>query len=280
MKNKLASMLDPIKDHLCPDVWDENNMLRDNVRDFVINKARRLLGNDYSEIVMIGAIVGYQYNMDDDIDVNVRVPDWKLTDDLNTKRKETNGEILTGTEHPVNLFLQAIPENVSTSWEDATFGAYDVLNDKWLVLPKQPLHTPPEFYFFQELTPAKIALTEFKTLTDRYFDSVKNLSNYKNFIKEQELSSLWKYNKIFYLKRLEQLKKTVKYNLYQTYKFAKSIDDARKLEYALGWGTPRLNWRNVLYKVLEHSSYGDFFEYVKELKLDNTKEGIHEDTTY
>ena len=267
MSIKLANMLDPIQTTLCPDVWDASNNLLPGIKDYIYNRALALLGKDFSELVMIGTLVGYQYTMKSDIDVNVRIPDWKLTDEINHKRKDTNGQLLPGTEHPVNLFLQAIPEDKTTSWQDAPLGAYDVLNDTWLVTPKVVFNVPPSEYFRLDLTSADMALDEFVKLTNEYHKKVKLKNEYEKFLQDKRTSPMWDFNQDAYLLRLSRLEAQEKDALQTVYNYVKYIDQARKMQYSLQWGVPRNAWRNVLFKKLEGSAYSKFFEYVANLPL-------------
>lgn len=286
MKNKYASVLAPVKKILCPDIWDPDGHVYPHIKKFIIQQAIKLLGHDFSELVMIGTSVGYQWSFDSDIDVNVRIPDWKLTDELNQKRKEMNGALAPGTKHPVNLFLQAIPEDLSTSWQDVVFGAYDLLHDVWLAKPKTLFHVPPTEFFRLELYTAKVMLDEFIRLTNEYHKKVKLREDYEKFLEDKRTSNLWELNKDYYNTKLENLKTLEQEALFKVYMFVRDIDQARKLEYDLGWGIPRTDWRNIIFKTLEGSEYSDFFEYIKELNLipkpsiSDAHPGIYENTTF
>ena len=278
---KFSSILDPIQATLNPNIWSPDQIMKPDIKLAILNMVHELLGLDYSQVIAIGTTTGYQYTNTSDIDVNVRIPDWKDTQEVQDKRKKLNGRLAPGTNHPINLFLQAIPEEQTTSWNDSAFGAYDVMNDVWLAPPTKVLNQDPGQYYKSDFVSAHLALDEFVILTKKYLAAVKAAAAPTEYPIHQTDKSFYDLKKLKLNLHKEQC-------LRELYTFVKYIDAARKMEYALGWGIPRLNWRNVLYKIIDGSPYSKFFEYVNNMHLEashkrsltNPHPGIYENTTY
>ncbi|MCA9381727.1 hypothetical protein KC678_05655 [Candidatus Dojkabacteria bacterium] len=196
------------------------------------------------EIFILGSVTGYQYDDDSDIDVNLRVPDALITPEAHVIRKKLNGQIAFNTKHTINYFLQ--PYEKASNWQDAYFGVYDVLNHAWVSSPKDnsTIRDPKQEFYF-DLMFGNQMLEYFRSL-------VKKWQKQKN--KKNPTSHDIELTKQFFNDAKE---------------YAQYIDSQRKLEYKWGWGIPRKNWRNVIYKLIEHSDVGEAFEYLKEIKDPN-----------
>ena len=55
---------------------------------------------------------------------------------------------------------------------------------------------------------------------------------------------------------------------------AKKIKKDRKEDYALGFGIPRQNFDNIVFKLIEHGQYGELFELLKSVRKDEIDESI------
>ena len=100
-------------------------------------------------------------------------------------------------------------------------------------------------------------------MKSRQFDlAVRNLKNKLKTLTEAQLNSSGNPLSILSVQRYQR-------NAVEAYKrllsLAVSIDEDRKLEYYLGWGTPRRNFRNIVYKLIEYGPHGRLFEYLKEI---------------
>lgn len=261
--NKQSGILDPIKDKLAPEIWGYVGVMKPAIKTKIIEKIHELVGTNYSEVFALGSTTGYQYSDDSDLDINVTVPFGMITPELDAKRKDINGFLAPGTSHPINLFLQSREGNTPANWQDAVFGVYDVLADSWVVKPHKELNVAPQEYFKIDLMSANIVIDEFIKLSKEYFVK-KRL--YETTLKLSNPEHETDY--YYYDLRLERLKKQMYEAAQKVYDYAKNVDTEREMEYDWGWGIPRINWRNLVFKLMEGSPYGKFFETVKELKDD------------
>ena len=55
---------------------------------------------------------------------------------------------------------------------------------------------------------------------------------------------------------------------------AKKIKKDRQEDYSLGFGIPRENFDNIVYKLVEHGQYGELFELLKSVRKDEIDESI------
>lgn len=244
---KKADILDPVHETLAPDVFDANQHMYPHVREYAIKRIKSLTGDAYTSAYMLGSLTGYQYSDSSDVDVNVTVPLAMITAELQATRKATNGQLIPGTKRAFSIMLQPMEITNQEAWQDSRFGVYDILKDNWLV--------PPEDYKTLR-DPADAYVTEFITVR-------MVLNHFKNYINE------WKKAKrklAIYQQQATQDKKTLmslQTKVEQTYSdlqdFAFTIDAERKMDYDWGWGTPRVSWRNVLFKYFEDSVYGGIF---------------------
>lgn len=224
-------------------IWDQLTLkLRPEIEEQILARIPKIVPAEaIKEVFILGSITGYKWDDDSDIDVNIRVPLEEITDAAHVKRKATNGQLLINTKHPVNYFLQ--PYEKKSSWQDAYFGVYDVLNKVWASPPEDraTIRDPQkEFYF--DLMFANQKLNAFRKLVETWkkYANLKNPTEHDKALAEKFFS--------------------------EAKSFAQHIDEERKLEYKWGWGIPRKNWRNIVYKLIEHSDVGKEFEYLKELK--------------
>jgi hypothetical protein len=81
-------------------------------------------------VVVLGSITGYKYKLTSDIDVNVKVSGKENAAKYHKHQDVLNGQTVTGTEHPINFFIQEYNEEYHSVWQDAHFGVYDVLNNE------------------------------------------------------------------------------------------------------------------------------------------------------
>lgn len=231
------------KEILIPVMWNNLTMkMRPEAKKQILAGIPGIVpAKDIKEVFLLGSTAGYKYDDDSDVDVDVIVPMADITDEAQVRRKAANGKLLLNSQHPINYFLQ--PYEMGIDWKDSYFGVYDILNDVWASPPIKPsaIRDPKkEFYF--DLKFAKLKLNAFRELVKRW----KEYANKKYPTKHDILLA----HKFFSDAR----------------SYAQRLDEERKLDYRWSWGTPRKNWRNVVYKLIEHSDVGKEFEYLKELK--------------
>ena len=132
--NLNESVLDPIHQELSKDLWNRNKKIRPAAKKFILDQLEEWLSlytdKKPENIYIAGSMTGYQYTDTSDIDVNVII---KLSDNKIKALSKflPNGNPLPGTKHPVNYY-------VTNKFKLSKSGSlYDLLNDKWIVLPKK-----------------------------------------------------------------------------------------------------------------------------------------------
>ena len=236
-------LLSTPKDTLDYNVWEKETLkLRPIIKEQILKDSSKIVPAEaIKEIFIIGSVTGWKWDDESDIDVNLRVPEKYVTDEAQIKRKSINGKIAADTNHVINYFLQIYEE--PANWQDAYFGVYDVLQDKWVSSPPERSKVrDPKQQFYLELISAYEILRNFRNMVNRW----KRLQSIKNPNAHQQALEKRYFN--------------------EAREYAQFIDDERKLDYKYGWGIPRNNWRNVVYKLIEHSDVGEDFEWLKELK--------------
>lgn len=258
---KSAGILDTIKLHLAKDVWTPDQKLQPSVEKYILQRVHDLVGKNYYQLFVLGSITGYQYDADSDIDVNILMPEELITPELQVRRKETNGQLAPGTAHPVNLFVQPGDPNKPALWQDAAFGVYNILTKTWDSPPGDPskIRNPKDDYVIELIT-AKHMLEQFKRLIIQWKDDKKKLQQ----MLQQPQSTMRDL-------LIEKKKAEIEEDFNDLLDYAYTLDQERKLEYDLGWGVPRVNWRNIIFKYFESSVYGGLFEELLDIKSKQMK---------
>lgn len=231
------------KKELSPDIFDSNQKLKSEVKSQLLHRTYTIIPEEnISSLFIIGSSVGYKWEEDSDIDLNVILNDESAGADYWFDiAQNTNGWLLPGTSHPVNLFVQNYHE---VSWEDAAFSVYNLLADQWSVLPPPPDSLPNPF----EQNRADILTA--KHHETQMYNLIKQLRRaYMNWKETHNVN--WKKEIFLHLEELLE--------------FFKEIDNDRKLAYQYGWGTPRYSAQNVIYKYLDKSNYLTLLDELEEL---------------
>jgi hypothetical protein len=259
---KLGGLFDHIQKTLTPDIFSLDGVMLPHVRYEFLNRVLDLVPlKNIKEMYLIGSTTGYQWTETSDIDINVTVDPPELADHtlnplINKARHSVNGKELSGTRHPINFFL--VPwQGHFQFWGDMVFGVYDIMQNKWAAEPGTPdSWREPEVAFDMELRTARQIQRIFLLYAAKYHRAVKKLSLLKTMPESWEKNWQVKH-------ALAECKARYK----ELVEFAQSIDAARKFEYSWGWGIPRRNWRNIVFKLLEASTQGNLFEDLKETQL-------------
>jgi len=253
-----VSILDPIQTQLCVDVWDEKMHLRPEVRKQIIDGATAIVGkNNLLGLFVIGTITGYQYTETSDIDVNVSV--LNIDDKMREKSINDSGLIAAYSgRHPINFNLKQNSGN-DEMWQDATFGIYNVLRDDWTNLPPGPdAYRDPMIKYKLEIDYARIIANEFNSRIERFKKHIATLTKIKRFKWTIPFLGQWFYN---------HKNSQVKQELIELAQMVHGLESDRKFAYYWGWGAPREDFRNIVYKYLEHSPNGKFFELLEKVDV-------------
>lgn len=110
------SMLDPVNKTRCREIFDENDIMKEDVVKYIKESFRLwyeqlnsdLKTFDVKYFAAIGSSTGYQYTETSDIDIQVIVNMKKGHEFIETRQLVKilpNGNNLPGTQHPVNYFF-------------------------------------------------------------------------------------------------------------------------------------------------------------------------------
>ncbi len=248
---KLSNITDKLQPTLSPLIFDKNQKMLPSVKDFILKYYSGLLPlNTIIEMNMIGSLTGNQYGDESDIDINVKIPEKLMNQQLNRKRHEYNGRLLPGTKYKVSFMLQAYSGN--STYGDSAFGVYDILSDRWVAPPTFETMNP-EDRFKSEFLIAKMQRAYFLRLTADYLKAVADFKHGKFSEIEGE-----------YLKKRKLNEINSRYNDLEQY--VKNLDKERKIAYDVAWGIPRNAYQNITFKFVQHTPFEETFEQVKEIK--------------
>lgn len=262
------SILDPIRNDLCPDIWrKEDKLLKPSVKSEILNIfyewLRHLkIDKKPSLIHLVGSIAGYQYNDKSDIDINIEIhlDQEKI---IRIRKILPNGNFLKGTDHKINFYIS----NKNNS-EEIFNGIYDVLNDKWIKRPVKDLKDSVESIH-----------SYYKSCLDQAISWARKISLDLDEINRHEIEfKMYNYfleNKEFKLNKDElkqyiQIKENnikssydiLKMNLHMLKKFRaepyKDIKDQFNSQIAKSdVSNPDFSLNNIVYKILEKFGYID-----------------------
>lgn len=269
---KKAGALDPVMDEMCPDVWTADKHPRPEVIATIYKTINSYIPKEaIKQIVILGAITSLQYGTDEldrataDIDVNVVLDPPELVEQLWEIRRAHNEKVVPGTQHAVNIYLQA-HTGVIPGYQDSYFGVYDLLAKEWLVSPPpRSSYRDPKDVFWAELVSIKMAVREFMRVADRYSNALNKLS-FVNLTMEPTTEKAWIQLK---LERLIQKEVTEMVSLLL------DLEEGRSFSYGEGWGVPRVGYYNLLYKYFYGylpEKYAAIFKEIEEIKINQKKQ--------
>jgi hypothetical protein len=225
------SLFDEPRPYLNPEIWTADNQLKPEVKKYLLHLLEKIfsLTKVYS-LHMIGSSVSYQYGPDSDVDVNVIARKGEFSEYWHPIFKKFNNKLnyLPGTKNPVNFFFQEYtPED---DWSNS-LGSYDILQAKWtkLPIPFDRIGDPATKYE-REIAYGKMILAMIETKEDLAQEAVAR--------GDQATADRIHMDLALYFKQ---------------------VDDGRKAAYRFGAGTPALQEWNIIYKMIEHSKYGELF---------------------
>jgi len=257
---KNAGLLDTPQKQLAVDVWDSKKKLIPQLKDHIISELYKILPKDQVKaLYLIGSITGYKYTDTSDIDINVHIDPFDETIDKQKLTGNVNGFLGMGSRHPVNFFVQ--PYTPETSWQDAMFGVYEILSEKWINDP--PLYNTirnPQDQFDEEIIHAK---SEARRFERKVLKVRENYRKYKQACCTYRHTNSWETRWFLSKKRRELLR-----DFRDLIRFVDRVEKNRKMVYGIGWGVPRRNYHNIVFKYIEHGPYGNFFKKLQPLNID------------
>lgn len=260
-KNQIIkeSVLDPINNELCQDIFIGDKMKAD-VR--VIIKKNFMnwwneLGHDESEIidmVMIGSSTGYQYSKTSDIDVNVYVdiPENEFDD---IWQLLPNGNMLLDTTHPVNYYLTLDDSGINNA-----DSSYDLLDNKWIKKPVKSNYKVPYNY---GLEIAKFFMYGIDNKIAELDRDLQELKIYKGYLEDEELKmDEDELNTAISIKETEIKADldaiNIAHDLARSFRKEAFTDDYEsKFLITIETKSPNESLNNIVYKILERFGYFD-----------------------
>ena len=263
------SVLTLAKDELDPVIFQPNDegtpTLRENIRIQIlkdIDEIRKVL--PVVNFYIIGSILTKNYDVRTDIDVSVQI-DAQQVDSISTADimhllTNLNGRMAGETAHPINYYV--VLEDFDDTKVDA---AYDIVNDKWLKLPKayEPDVEKWSLKFQETLKSIDIAtgairrdLIDIEEIRGLHTNKIKKLK----ILMKQKLQHLEEL-----LKQLVSVHRDTK--MLRKMAFDRFLTPHEIQEY----GSRNLLPENILYKLLEKYYYIKFIKKIESI-LDERNE--------
>lgn len=260
------SVLNPLHDNLNPSIWDKNSNLRPEVKDQIIKPISEWIesvipGTKIENLFFLGSNTGHQYSGGSDIDINVQIdiPDVKIEELFHIL---PNGNLLTGTLHPINYYLV----NKLTKLLRTKGAAYDILNDKWIIEPSKE-NVEISFLYIIEL--AKVFMTGIDDRINELERDKKELGIYKTYLE------FGKYEEKELTKEIERKHREIEAgydsikvigDLIHSFRL-QGFDEEDKTELIMSAGVKGdLSIQNQVYKVMDKFGYIEKLNAYKQLR--------------
>jgi len=251
------SILDIPKDNLCPLLWDENKLLKPEVKSFIVEtfsswKEKLNIKFNIINMILIGSSGSYQYSSDSDVDVNVTIKNLSEQELETIVKILPNGNIIPNTEHPLNFYLTI--DNKAVEQSD---NAYDILNDQWIKAPKKRNTTLP-FSYILEI--AKLFMSSIDLKIEEFLADSKELEYYQQLLQSQTETNNQEIEKRIVFKKEEILadKDALRLMKYLVHSFRKEAFDNKynvKFSINIEGDNPNFSINNAIYKILEKFGY-------------------------
>lgn len=271
MEELTESVLDPVRKERCPDIFDKNNRMHLEVKNFIIdtfmNWKDQLDNCEFTVkgIYLIGSSASYQYTDTSDVDITIVSEDFDESN-RDVVRMLPNGNNLPGTNHPVNYYIRAELE------ERLAENIYDITDKKWIKETEKSEVAVPHSYILELskffMNAVDLTLSEFERDKTDYLE-YKSLNPEKVEISEEEKADVIS-KKLFELKSdLDAIRignKLIRGFVHEAYDsednyFNVSIEIANKNR------SPQMSVNNLVYKCLEKYGYREKIDnFIKDAK--------------
>lgn len=221
-----------IKNTLDPILFGNNQILHPHVRKRLLQSSYTIIPKEeINHLYVLGSSIGYRWESDSDIDINVILNQ----DSMGQKYwhqviKQKNGQILLGSQHPVNYFVQDYFEQ---DFSESDFEVYDLSLNKWIhePIPGSELPSPSTEKF--DIAVADLYENKVRTIIENLKVAFEKW--------EREGDTNWYAEVIRLLDQLNDL--------------FEEVDSDRKLVYNYSWGLPRYSIQNIIFKYLDKNDY-------------------------
>src|SRR6056300_490170 len=249
---------------------DTNNpKLKEKVRQQILDGIKTF--EKFGKVVkytLIGSILTKQYRKDADLDINIlfdipgsKAEQEKVHEEIREYQGEINGQVIPGTDHPINFFSIIDPATFSKAREMAD-GTFDIDKNEFIRKPDPGTFEPEKYVAdFQkrvseidvvkgELVRDMIDYEELKDLTSKDIENLSGLVSKKLDEIKSSINTLIDIGDKTIADRKDAFSKDM------------SPDEIRK------FGVKNRLPKNVIYKMLEKYHYLKFFKKLKEIMED------------
>lgn len=136
-----------VHDTLDPEIWGEENELKQDIRKKLLMNAKRFIEYSdveelkFNDIILTGSMANYNYNENSDLDVHIVLDfnqiseDTELVRDFFMLKKDSwsNKLPIQIKGHDVEMYFQNNDEQHSST------GIYSLMNDEWIVKPQKKI---------------------------------------------------------------------------------------------------------------------------------------------
>jgi predicted nucleotidyltransferase len=134
-------------DELNPIIWNENNKMRDKIREILLKNAKYFIefsdleNLNFDDIILTGSMANYNYNENSDLDIHI-ILDFKqiseneefVTDYLKMKKSIWNERYPIHIKgHDIEMYYQDINETHQST------GTYSIIRDEWINEPTKKI---------------------------------------------------------------------------------------------------------------------------------------------
>ena len=148
------SIIDIPRQRYAPGVFDDadtnNPKLKQSVRDIILNQIDKFQEKyPVKKYSLIGSILTKKYRDDADLDINILfdVPEEDREEarkELASSLRNINGELVPGTQHPINYFIITDPE-LKKKNDAMADGVYDIDENEFVRRPTEDTFDPEKY---------------------------------------------------------------------------------------------------------------------------------------
>lgn len=149
-----SNILDPIKDELDPDVFNQPDAMAPTVKPKIVNWVKNKIykamidagwpdPSKYLSVILTGSLTTYQWSAESDFDTSLwidveRFPEWVRADLIALMIEQCDGTIVPGTTHPIQCFV-VDPKRFTKDdlYKAGLRSGYDLDKGDWLVMPEK-----------------------------------------------------------------------------------------------------------------------------------------------
>ena len=131
------------KNELCPEVWENENKIRPEIRKALLKNALEFIkfskieNLKYVDIILTGSMANYNWSEESDLDVHILMDFSQISDDdefigefFRTKKSLWTEKLpIMIKNHDVEVYVQNVNE------EHSSTGVYSLIEDKWITKP-------------------------------------------------------------------------------------------------------------------------------------------------